>query len=105
LRLTRTEATNIDIPKTEPKRSHKYTNEFTAEVVVEPAVEKGICAGGRHADQMTSGVDNGHLFFISRAGERVVQINEEIECVQWKPRDGENKGDGHQQVVPPPQTL
>jgi len=51
---------------------------------------------------MASGVDNDYLFFVFRAAEKVVQIDEEIEYVQWKPSDGENKGDSHQQVMPPP---
>jgi len=37
--------------------------------------------------------------------ERVVHIEDKVKNVQWEPSDGENKGDGHKQVVPPPQPL
>jgi len=93
------------IPEDESERSHKDTNELAAEVAVEPAVKKWIGAGGRHADQMTSGVDDGHLFFVFRSDEGVVHIPNEVNNVQWEPSDGENESDGYQQVVPPPQPL
>jgi len=93
------------IPEDEPEGSHKDTDELAAEVAVEPAVEKGIGAGGRHADQMTSGVDDDHLFFVFRSIERVVHIQNEVKNVQWHPSNGENEGDCYQQVVPPPQPL
>ena len=95
----------VIIPEDEPEGSHKDTDKFAAEVAVEPAVEKWIGAGGRHADQMTSGVDDGHLFFVFRSDEGVVHIQNEVDDVQWQPSDGENEGDCYQQLMPPPQSL
>ena len=100
-----TAETLVIVSEDESEWSHKDTDKFAAEVAVEPAVEKGIGAGGRHADQMTSGVDDDHLFFVFRSIERVVHIQNEVDDVQWQPSDGENEGDCYQQVVPPPQPL
>jgi len=80
----------VIIPKDEPEGSHKDTDELAAEVAVEPAVEKWIGAGGRHADEMTSGVDDDHFFLVFRSIERVVHIQNEIDDVQWQPSNGEN---------------
>jgi len=79
-----------------PEGSHKDTDKLAAEVAVKPAVEKWIGAGGRHTNQMTSGVYDDHLFFVFRTGERIVHIQDEIDDVQWQPSDGENEGDGYQ---------
>ena len=100
-----TAETLVIISEDEPEGSHKDTDKLASEVVVKPAVEKWIGASGRHADQMTSSVDDDHLFFVFRTGEWVVHIQNEVNNVQWQPSNGENEGDGYQQVVPPPQTL
>ena len=76
-----TAETLVIVPEDESEWSHKDADKFAAEVAVEPAVEKWIGAGGRHADQMTSGVDEDHLFFVFRSIERVVHIQNEVDDV------------------------
>ena len=97
--------TFVIIPKDESDGSHEDTDKLAAKVAVKPAVEEGVGAGGRHAYQMTSGVDDDHLFFVFRSIERVVHIQNEVNDVQWQPSDGENEGNCYQQVMPPPQPL
>jgi len=62
------------VAEAEPERGRQNPLKLVAEIVVEPAVEKGIGAGGRHAEEMTDGVDDEHLFFVIRMPERIVQI-------------------------------
>ena len=54
---------------------------------------------------MASRVDDVHNFIVFRKSEWIAEIDDEIEDVQWKPSDGEDKGNGHQQAVPSAQAL
>jgi len=54
---------------------------------------------------VASGADDVHYFLIPRKFEWVEEIECEIENVQWKPSDGENDRNCHQQAMPSAQTL
>ena len=54
---------------------------------------------------MASRVDDVHNFIVSRKSEWIAEIDDEIQDVQWKPSDGEDKGNGHQQAVSSAQAL
>jgi len=43
---------------------------------------------------MANSVDGEHLFFISWKAEWIVDVQNQIEYVQWKPSDGEEGGYG-----------
>ncbi len=54
---------------------------------------------------MASRVDDVHHFIVSRQSEWIGEIDDEIQDVQWKPSNGKDKGNGHQQAVPSAQPL
>jgi len=54
---------------------------------------------------MGNGVGDDHLLLVFRKLERVVDVKNQIQYIQWEPSDGENEGDGHQKFVPSPQPL
>jgi len=54
---------------------------------------------------MASRVDDVHHFIVSRQSEWIGEIDDEIQDVQWKPSDGEDQRNGHQQAVPSAQAL
>ena len=45
---------------------------------------------------MASGVNDEHHFLVPGQFKWVVEIESEIEDVQWEPGDGEDEGNGHQ---------
>jgi len=66
------------VVEAEPEWSRQDPLKLFAEVVVKPAVEKGIGASGRHAEEVTDGVDYEHLLFVIRVPKRVVHIEDKV---------------------------
>ena len=83
-----------------------HHHKLAPNIIVEPSIQKGVGAGGAHPDEVAHGVGDHHpLLVLVRLAERVVEIQHEIEDVEREPGDGENQGDPHQELTPPPQTL
>ncbi len=54
---------------------------------------------------MANSVGDDHFFFVFGELERVLNVNHQIQNVQWEPSGEEYEGDGNQQVVSSPKPL